>query len=167
MPSHAETRFLPYSPEQVFDLVADVRRYPEFLPWVQAMRVRKDGPDETLADMIVGFKGLRETFTSRVAKSRPDRIKVDYVDGPLRYLTNEWHFRPADGGCAVEFQVAFEFRSRMFEKLAGRVFDAALRRMIGAFETRAEALYGAGSAPGSGSGSGSGGISSSSAHSAA
>jgi len=161
MPSHAETRFLPYSPEQVFDLVADVKRYPEFLPWVQAMRVRKDGADETLADMIVGFKGLRETFTSRVTKARPDRIHVDYVDGPLRFLTNEWRFRPAEGGCAVEFQVAFEFRSRMFEKLAGRVFDAALRRMIGAFETRAEALYGAGSA------SGSGGISSSSAHSAA
>ena len=161
MPSHAETRFLPYTPEQVFDLVADVKRYPEFLPWVQAMRVRKDEPDETLADMIVGFKGLRETFTSRVTKTRPERIHVDYVEGPLRFLTNEWRFRPADGGCDVDFQVAFEFRSRMFEKLAGRVFDAALRRMIGAFEARAQALYGAGS------GSGSGGISSSSAHSAA
>jgi len=165
MPSHAETRFLPYTPEQVFDLVADVKRYPEFLPWVQAMRVRRDGPDETLADMIVGFKGLRETFTSRVTKTRPEQVHVDYVEGPLRFLTNEWRFRPAEGGCDVAFQVAFEFRSRVFEKLAGRVFDAALRRMIGAFEARADALYGAGRS-GSG-GVGSGGVSSSSAHSAA
>ena len=159
MPSHGETRFLPYTPEQVFDLVADVRRYPEFLPWVQAMRVRKDQPDEALADMIVGFKGLRETFTSRVTKRRPEQVHVDYVEGPLRFLTNDWRFRPAPGGCDVEFQVAFEFKSRVFEKLAGRVFDTALRRMIGAFEARADALYGAESAAG--------GISSSSAHSAA
>jgi len=161
VPSHSETRFLPYRPEQMFDLVADVKRYPEFLPWVQAMRVRRDAADETLADMVVGFKGLRETFTSRVTKARPETIHVEYVDGPLRYLRNEWRFAPAPGGCEVGFQVAFEFRNRVFEALAGRVFDAALRRMIGAFEVRAEKLYGAGGA------SGAGGVSSSSAHSAA
>jgi len=156
MPQHSETRFLPYAPEQVFDLVADVRRYPEFLPWVQAMRVRRDDGQETLADMVVGFKGLRETFTSRVRKERPGSIHVEYVEGPLRFLRNDWHFEAAPGGCDVRFQVAFEFKSRLFEKLAGRVFDAALRRMIGAFEARADALYGAGS-----------GVSSSSANSAA
>jgi coenzyme Q-binding protein COQ10 len=144
VPKHSETRRLPYTPEQMFDLVADVRRYPEFLPWVQAMRVRRDTPTETLADMIVGFKGLRETFTSRVEKDRPGRLSVDYVDGPLKYLRNDWRFLPEPNGCAVEFAVDFQFKNRMFEMLAGQVFGQALRRMIGAFETRAAALYGAG-----------------------
>jgi len=155
VPKHSETRHLPYSAEQMFDLVADVKRYPEFLPWVSAMRVRQDGPAETVADMIVGFKGLRETFTSRVAKARPESIHVEYVDGPLKYLRNDWHFRPEGTGCAVDFAVDFQFKNRVFEMLAGQVFGTALRRMIGAFETRAAVLYG------------SGGSSSSSAHSAA
>ena len=142
----------------MFELVADVRRYPEFLPWVTAMRVRKDTPTETLADMIVGFKGLRETFTSRVTKERATVIRVDYIEGPLKYLRNDWTFRPAPGGCEVDFAVDFQFKNRMFEMLAGQVFGMALRRMIGAFEDRARALYGS---------SGSGGSSSSSAHSAA
>ncbi|WP_277979845.1 type II toxin-antitoxin system RatA family toxin [Sphingomonas phyllosphaerae] len=164
MPKHSETRRLPYSPEQMFDLVADVRRYPEFLPWVTAMRVRRDGDSETLADMIVGFKGLRETFTSKVAKMRPDTIRVEYVDGPLKYLHNDWRFRPdGEGGSLVDFTVDFAFKNRMFEMLAGQVFGVALRKMIGAFEERARALYGDSSA-GSSSGSGS---SSSSAHNAA
>lgn len=157
MPKHHETRHLPYTPEQMFDLVADVKRYPEFLPWVVAMRVRSDTPQETLADMIVGFKGLRETFTSRVRKDRPGSITVDYIEGPLSHLKNDWRFRAESGGCAVDFCVDFAFRNRVFEMLAGQMFQAALRRMIGAFETRAAALYGA---PASGS-------SSSSAHSAA
>jgi coenzyme Q-binding protein COQ10 len=144
----------------MFDLVADVRRYGEFLPWVTAMRVRSDTPTETIADMIVGFKGLRETFTSRVRKVRPDAITVDYLDGPLKYLTNGWRFRPAEGGCCVDFTVDFEFKNRIFEMLAGQVFGTALRKMIGAFETRAAQLYGAAGSPASG-------ISSSSAHSAA
>ena len=143
MPQHSETRRLPYTPEQMFDLVADVARYPEFLPWIIAMRVRQDGETETVADMIVGFKGLRETFTSRVEKTRPERIHVDYIDGPLKYLRNDWRFRP-DGadGCLVDFSVDFAFRNRVFEMLAGQVFGTALRRMIGAFEDRAAALYG-------------------------
>ncbi len=155
MPRHSETRHLPYTPEQMYDLVADVKLYPSFLPWVSAMRVRSDTPTETLADMIVGFKGLRETFTSRVQKSRPDSIDVDYIDGPLKYLRNEWRFRREEGGCAVDFSVDFAFKNRVFEMLAGQVFGQALRKMIGAFETRAADLYG------------STGNSSSSAHSAA
>lgn len=129
----------------MFDLVADVRRYPEFLPWVIAMRVRQDGPADTLADMIVGFKGLRETFTSRVAKARPETIHVDYVDGPLKFLRNDWRFRPEGEGVAVDFTVEFAFKNRVFEALAGQVFGQALRRMIGAFETRAAQLYGSSS----------------------
>ena len=156
MPKHSETRRLPYTPEQMFDLVADVRRYPEFLPWVSAMRVRKDTPEETLADMIVGFKGLRETFTSKVTKQQPETIRVEYIEGPLKYLNNDWRFRPdGEGGCLVDFSVDFAFKNRMFEMLAGQVFGVALRRMIGAFEERAAKLYGAS------------GSSNSSAHSAA
>lgn len=142
MPRHNETRHLPYSAEQMFDLVADVGRYAEFLPWVSAIRVRSNSATQMIADMVVGFKGLRETFTSRVEKSRPDRVHVDYLDGPLKYLRNEWIFRPEPNGCAVEFTVDFEFKNRIFEMLAGQVFGAALRRMIGAFEERASALYG-------------------------
>jgi coenzyme Q-binding protein COQ10 len=152
---------MPYSAEQMFDLVADVKSYQEFLPWVIAMRVRKDTPEETLADMIVGFKGLRETFTSRVRKVRPHSINVEYVEGPLKYLHNDWRFRPDGNGCLVDFSVDFAFKNRMFEMLAGQVFTMALRKMIGAFEERARVLYA------SPSGEGSGGISSSSAHSAA
>lgn len=145
MPSHRETRHLPWSPEQMFDLVADVGRYAEFLPWIVAMRVRKDTPGEALADMIVGFKGLRETFTSRVVRERPGRVCVDYIDGPLSHLHNEWRFRPdGQGGTLVDFAVDFAFKNRVFEMLAGQMFASALRRMIGAFEDRAAQLYGSG-----------------------
>jgi coenzyme Q-binding protein COQ10 len=142
MPQHRETRRVPYPPEAMFDLVADVRRYPEFLPWVSAVRVRSDSSTEMVADVLVGFKGLRERFTSRVNKTRPHTIHVDYLDGPLKYLRNDWRFERDGSGTTVDFCVDFAFRSRVFEALAGQVFDLALRRMIGAFEARADALYG-------------------------
>jgi coenzyme Q-binding protein COQ10 len=168
MPKHNETRHLPYSPEQMFDLVADVARYPEFLPWVSAIRVRSNSDTAMVADMIVGFKGLRETFTSKVEKQRPGHIRVDYLEGPLKHLFNDWKFRSdGQGGCLVDFSVDFAFKNRMFEMLAGQVFDRALRKMIGAFETRATVLYAGSSSPAPVSGEGSPGISSSSATSAA
>ena len=142
MPRHSETRFLPYSPEQLFDLVSDVARYDEFLPWVVAVRVRSSSESETVADLVVGFNAFKERFTSRVQKERPGRIVVDYVEGPLKYLHNEWRFEPAGGGTNVGFSVDFAFKSRIFEALAGQMFDRALRRMISAFEQRAAALYG-------------------------
>ena len=143
MPRHSETRHLPYTPEQLFDLVADVQHYAEFLPWVVAVRVRSSTETETVADLVVGFNAFKERFTSRVHKERPERICVDYVEGPLKYLHNEWRFeRAADGGTIVQFSVDFAFKSRLFESLAGAMFDRALRRMTGAFETRAAELYG-------------------------
>jgi coenzyme Q-binding protein COQ10 len=146
LPRHHERRLLPYSCDQIYDMVADVAHYPEFLPWVVAMRIRSDSETEALADMIVGFKGLREKFTSRVIKDRPLRVTVDYIEGPLRHLHNEWQFTPeGDGQCRVDFMVDFSFRSKMFEALAGQMFDTALRKMIGAFEARAHMLYGASS----------------------
>ncbi len=160
VPRHSETRRLPYTREQMFDLVADVGRYAEFLPWVTAIRVRSDSDTQMIADMIVGFKGLRETFTSQVEKRRPERIHVEYLDGPLKYLRNDWVFRADGTGCYVDFTVDFAFKNRVFEMLAGQVFGAALRKMIGAFEDRAAVLY-------AGSSGIAGGISSSSAHSAA
>ena len=143
MPRHSESRHLPYTPEQVFDLVADVARYDEFLPWVVAVRVRSSSETETVADLVVGFSAFKERFTSRVRKERPRRIEVDYIEGPLKYLHNEWLFEPAaDGGTDLHFSVDFAFRSRLFEALAGQMFDRALRRLTGAFERRAAALYG-------------------------
>lgn len=127
----------------MFDLVADVARYGEFLPWVSAVRIRSNNDTEMLADLIVGFKGLRENFTSKVRKSRPDQIVVDYIDGPLRHLHNEWRFTDLPGGgSTVDFMVDFAFKSRVFEALAGQVFERALKKMTDAFVGRAEALYG-------------------------
>jgi coenzyme Q-binding protein COQ10 len=145
MPHHHERRSLPHSAEQMYDLVADVARYPEFLPWVSAIRIRKDDETEMLADMIVGFKSLRETFSSRVVKTPNTSIVVDYLDGPMKHLHNAWTFEDAaDGGATVDFTVDFSFRNVVFEALAGQFFDAALRKMTGAFIERADALYGAG-----------------------
>jgi len=146
MPGVRETRCLPYSAEQMFDLVADVARYPEFLPWVVATRVRSDDGEEMLADMLVGFKALREKFSSRVLKQRPGRLEVIYIDGPMRDLDNLWHFRPLpQGGCEVDFSVEFSFKNKMFEMLAGQYFDRAFRKLVAAFEARANELYGSSS----------------------
>ena len=143
MPRHSETKHLPYTPEQLFDLVADVKDYDQFLPWVVAVRVRSSTEKETVADLVVGFNAFKERFTSRVSLDKPHRIRVDYIEGPLKYLRNEWRFDPApDGGTNLYFSVDFAFRSRIFQALAGEMFDRALRRMTDAFERRAAALYG-------------------------
>ncbi len=143
MPRHSEKRQLPYSPDQLFELVADVRRYQEFLPWVAATRIRSDSETLMIADLVVGFRSLKETFTSRVTKARPRRITVEYIEGPLKYLKNDWEFEPdGRGGTLLSFCVDFAFKSRIFETIAGQMFDRALRRMISAFEERAHALYG-------------------------
>lgn len=143
MPRHSETRLLEWSAAQMFDLVADVGRYGEFLPWVSAVRIRSSSETEMLADLVVGFKGLRENFTSRVHKQRPGSITVDYIDGPLRFLHNEWRFRDREnGGCEVDFMVSFEFKSKIFQTLAGQFFERALNKMTDAFVGRAAALYG-------------------------
>ncbi|MEM8826404.1 MAG: type II toxin-antitoxin system RatA family toxin [Pseudomonadota bacterium] len=144
MPRHQEVRNLPYTPHQMFDLVADVGRYGEFLPWVVATRIRSKTDRELVADMIVGFKMIRETFTSRVLLERPHHLHVDYLDGPLKYLKNDWRFEAdGQGGTDVHFCVDFEFRQKLFERLAGTFFHEAFRRMVAAFERRAADVYGA------------------------
>lgn len=126
----------------MFDLVADVRRYPEFLPWVAAIRVREQSETELVADLSVGFRAFRETFTSRVRLDRPRHVDVDYISGPLRHLHNDWRFTPQGSGTQLDFAVDFEFRSKIFERLAGAFFHEAFKRMVASFEARAEKLYG-------------------------
>lgn len=144
MPTHAEQRVLPYRPDQLFDLVADIERYPEFLPWCVAARIRSRQGQEILADLVIGFKMIRERFTSRVNLDRPGRrIDVSYSEGPFRYLNNHWLFEEMpDGTTRIDFFVDFEFRSAMLQKIIGMLFNEAVRRMVAAFEARAKALYG-------------------------
>ncbi len=144
MPTHAEERHLPFSQQQLFDLVADIERYPEFLPWCAACRVTRREGRLIEADLLIGFKMVRERFTSRVTLSAPDRIDVAYLDGPFRYLNNHWVFKPTEDGCVIDFYIDFEFRSRLLQRLMGPLFNEAVRRMVSAFDSRARALYGAG-----------------------
>lgn len=142
MPTHAEKKILRYTPEQLFDMVADVRRYPEFLPWCVGARIVSQTESELIADLTIGFKMFRETFRSRVTLERPHHVHVEYLTGPFRYLNNHWRFKPAAGGTEVDFFVDFEFRSRLLQVVIGTVFNEAVSMMVRAFERRARALYG-------------------------
>ena len=148
MPTHAEKRRMPYSAQEMYDLIADVPAYPQFLPWCSGARIRarrEDGMAEVLdADLVISFKVFRERFGSRVTL-RPDQSKIDveYLDGPFKYLKNHWHFIPvSDAECEVDFFVDFEFKSKTLQAIIGVVFNEAMRRIVRAFEQRAEVLYG-------------------------
>jgi coenzyme Q-binding protein COQ10 len=143
MPTHAERKVVPYTPEQMFDLVADVGKYPQFLPWCVASRIRSHNGHQLVADLTIGFGPFRESFTSRVALKRAHQVKVKYENGPFRYLNNQWDFKPSPRGCEVEFFVDFEFRSRILQAAIGVVFNEAVRRMVNAFLKRAHDVYGA------------------------
>lgn len=142
MPTHAERQVVPYSPDQLFDLVADIGRYPEFLPWCVGARVRSRTATEEVADLTIGFGPFRESFTSRVSLERPVRVRVRYEKGPFRYLNNQWEFIPHANGTEVAFFVDFEFRSRLLQAAIGVVFNEAVRRMVNAFHRRARQIYG-------------------------
>ena len=147
MPKHAETRTLPYTAQQMYDLVADVARYPDFLPWTAAARIRsrEDRGDHEvmLADLVISFKVFRERFGSRVTLW-PGQMRIDteYLDGPFRYMESNWAFRDVPGGVEVSFQVDFEFRNRILQGAAGVFFYEAMQRIVRAFERRAAQLYG-------------------------
>lgn len=148
MPTHSETRTLPYSAQQMYDLVADVDKYPEFLPWTAAARIKRDevmGDHRVMdADLVISFKVFRERFTSRVVLW-PDSHKIDteYLDGPFKKMVSNWAFRDVPGGCEVDFHVDFEFKNRILQGIIGVVFNEAMLRVVRAFEARAKALYGA------------------------
>ena len=148
MPELSTTRRVRHAASEMFDLVADVEHYPEFVPLCQSLRVRKrlqeGGKEIIVADMTVVYKLVRETFTSRVTLDRANlHILVEYLEGPFRRLNNRWSFKPAgERACDVEFYIAYEFRSRTLGMLMGAVFDAAFRRFASAFEQRADQVYG-------------------------
>ena len=151
MPTHSETRRLPYTARQMYDLVADVASYPQFLPWCAAARVRSitprdDGAQVMEADLVISFKVFRERFGSRVLLW-PDSHEIDteYLDGPFRYMKSSWGFKDAEGGCDVSFFVDFEFRNAVLQGIIGVVFNEAMQRIVRAFERRAAQLYGASS----------------------
>ena len=147
MPTHSETRKLPYTAQEMYDLVADVESYPKFLPWCAAARIRSVTPDGTKevmdADLVISFKVFRERFTSRVVLDHGAyTIDTEYLDGPFRYMKSNWAFRDVDGGCEVSFFVDFAFRNIVLQRLIGVVFNEAMHRIVRAFETRAAELYG-------------------------
>jgi coenzyme Q-binding protein COQ10 len=155
MRTHRETRRLPYTPQQVFDLVADVEKYPLFLPWCTACRINRRETDTVfIADLAMGFKMVRETFSSRVTLDPGKAVKVEYLDGPFRHLVNTWTFKPVvtkTGAPAteLEFYIEFEFRSKLLQSIIGVLFEEAVRRMVAAFEARAAVLYSSPAAPAS------------------
>lgn len=143
MPTHAEKKYLPYTPEQMFDLVLDVERYPEFLPWCLSCDIIQQTDDEIFSNLVIGYKVFREWFKCRVSFKRSHAIRVEYINGPLRYLSNTWDFQPAlNDGCVVDFYVDFEFKNPIFQKLMGVFFNEIVKRMVKAFEDRAAQLYG-------------------------
>ena len=148
MPHHHETRNLPYTARQMYDLVADVARYPEFLPWNTAARIRSrtpcEGGEVMEADLVISFKLFRERFGSRVTLlPEQGRILTEYIDGPFRHLKSVWTFADSPGGCEVSFDVDFEFRNAILATVIGLVFNEAMSRVVRAFEARARVLYGA------------------------
>lgn len=144
MTTHAEQRNLPYAPEQLFDLVADVAKYPQFLPWCIGSRITKrDGDDVFYADLIIGYKMVREKFGSKVTLVDKNHIHVEYLSGPMKYLSNHWKFiAEEDGTCTIDFFVDFEFKNKILQNLIGVFFNEVVQRMVGAFEQRANELYG-------------------------
>lgn len=143
MPKHSETKTLPYTSQQLFDMVSDIEKYPEFLPWCVACRIKDKRNNIITADLIVGYKVIRERFTSKVTLNEPNDILVEYLDGPMKYLHNRWQFRDlGNGQCEVDFFVDFEFKNPLLQSLMGVFFDEIIRRMTRAFEDRAKELYG-------------------------
>ncbi|MFZ5783915.1 MAG: type II toxin-antitoxin system RatA family toxin [Pseudomonadota bacterium] len=144
---HSERRVLPYAPAQLYDLVADVARYPEFLPWCKAARIRRrEGANVDIAELAIGFGPFHEKFTSRVVRTpdAPDGPRIDTTgtEGPFRRLASRWRFQPHPSGCMVEFELEFDFRSMLLQKTVQVLFAEAVKRMVGAFEGRARQLYG-------------------------
>jgi len=147
MPQFDTVKRVSHPPDEMFALVADVERYPEFVPLCERLSIRsrkeRDGRAVLVADMTVGYKAIRETFTSQV-HLKPDEMAIDvsYLDGPFRYLSNRWRFEPAGNGCDVHFHIDYEFKSRILGAMMGAMFDRAFRMFTNAFEKRADVVYG-------------------------
>lgn len=146
MKKHEDCRILPYSPQEVYAVVADIAKYPEFLPWCQAARIRRaweEGSEKWAeADLVIAFPPFRERFGSKVRFDEQNlHIDVDYLDGPFKTLQNHWHFYPDQAGCKAEFMVCFEFRSKLLQLAIGQVFEQAMRKLVQAFEDRLKEIH--------------------------
>ena len=143
MTKHFEKRIVPYEPKNMFDLVLDIEKYPEFLPWCLASRVIEKNKNFILADLMIGFQVFREKFRSNV-KYDPKKmiIEVSYEDGPFKFLTNKWEFKNYNDKCSVNFYLDFEFKNKFFQSIMEKLFSEAVKKMVAAFEQRADKLYG-------------------------
>ena len=142
MTQHSEIRTVPYKPDEMFDLVADVEKYPEFLPWCIASRVIQNEKTLLIADLMIGFQVFREKFRSNVNLDKKNMIiEVSYEDGPFKFLTNKWEFKSHKGQCKILFYLDFEFKNIFLQSLMERLFSEAVKKMVTAFEHRAEKLY--------------------------
>ena len=143
MTTHSEQKFVPFTPDQLFEMVSDVQSYPKFLPWCVGARIRSADDELIVADLMIGYKLLRERFTSRVTLDRAKwKIETEFTDGPFKFLRNQWEFKSCPEGCQIVFLVEFEFRSTVLQKLVSVLFIEVVLRMVSAFEKRAYFLYG-------------------------
>ncbi|MED5225724.1 MAG: type II toxin-antitoxin system RatA family toxin [Pseudomonadota bacterium] len=143
MTTHSEQKFVPFTPDQLFEMVSDVQSYPKFLPWCVGARIRSADDELIVADLMIGYKLLRERFTSRVTLDREKwKIETEFTDGPFKFLRNQWEFKSCPEGCQIVFLVEFEFRSTVLQKLVSVLFNEVVLRMVSAFEKRAYFLYG-------------------------
>ena len=147
MPTHHETRLLPYTPQQLYALVIDIEQYPQFLPWCRAARIVSRESTSFLGELVIHFSALTERYTSRITPvpptdDKPGTIDVTLVDGPFHHLTNHWKFAPHGNGCEITLDLDFQFKSKILDSLIGGLFTKACAKMVAAFTARAEALYG-------------------------
>ena len=143
MTTHSEQKFVPFTPDQLFEMVSDVQSYPKFLPWCVGARIRSADDELIVADLMIGYKLLRERFTSRVTLDREKwKIETEFTDGPFKFLRNQWEFKSCPEGCQIVFLVEFEFRSTVLQKVVSALFNEVVLRMVSAFEKRAYFLYG-------------------------
>lgn len=140
MPRHEEQRVLPYSRDFIFDIIADVAKYPEFLPWCEATRIYQQKPDGFMADVVIGFKMFRESWTSEIKLDRPERVTATYIKGPMKHLTNLWVLTPHAEGTLVDFVIDFEFKNQLLQKVLSPFFEETTHKMMMAFDKRAAAL---------------------------
>ena len=141
MPRHEEQATLPYGADELFDVVADVKDYPSFVPWCSGARIQREDGREVIADLVIGFGPFQESFTSQVTLDRPKQVRVHATEGPLEHLTNTWTFTPAGDKTHVDFVIDFQFKSHLLDHVANGMFQEAATRMMGAFESRAHLLH--------------------------
>lgn len=142
MPKYSERRLMPFTQQQLYDMVADVEKYPEFIPWLASARECERTDKMLIAEMVIGVQVFRDTFLSKALLTPPSQLDISYQDGPFKYLNCRWKFEPAQGGAKVDFHIDFELKSAVLKMLIGGFFGNAVSMMVKAFEKRARKIYG-------------------------